>query len=116
MTTTELIKILKDNEFGGASGRPREINFYINSKHYILEPEIIVDSTGDGLFTEITLNLKTGKEFKLLDYTSWSKYEKGIYCVECGKTFDDKEFLKYIKYFKHCPNCGRKVQQKEELV
>jgi DNA-directed RNA polymerase subunit RPC12/RpoP len=41
---------------------------------------------------------------------TWDKYEAGIYCVECGQTYDETEFLKYVKYFKHCPNCGRKVQ------
>jgi hypothetical protein len=26
------------------------------------------------------------------------------------RRYDETEFLKYVKYFKHCPNCGRKVQ------
>ena len=56
MTTTDLIRILKQNEFGGASGRPREISF-VTEAGYIFEPDIVVDSTGDGLVTEICLRL-----------------------------------------------------------
>lgn len=60
MTTTKLIELLKTYEFGGATGRPREISFkYKNS--FLAEPDIVVDSTGDGMFTEITLGLKNGK-------------------------------------------------------
>lgn len=110
MTTTELIALLKANEHGGATGRPREISFYINDTQFIPEPKISIGSTGDGLFTTIALNLDTDREFKNMDYTAWDKYEAGIYCVECGQTYDEAEFLKYVKYFKHCPNCGRKVQ------
>ena len=111
MTTTELIELLKANEHGGATGRAREISFYINGKNFINEPKISIAGSGDGLFTTLELNLDTDKEFRQMDYTSWGKYEKGIYCVECGETFDDKEFLKFVKYLKHCPNCGRKVRQ-----
>lgn len=56
MTTTDLIRILKQNEFGGASGRPREISF-VTEKGYLFGPDIVVDSTGDGLVTEICLRL-----------------------------------------------------------
>ena len=59
MTTTELIELLKKHEFGGATGRPREISFlYKNS--FLAEPDIVVESTGDGMFSEITLELKNG--------------------------------------------------------
>lgn len=60
MTTTELIELLKKYEFGGATGRPRTISFqYENS--FLAEPDIVVESTGDGMFTGITLGLKNGK-------------------------------------------------------
>lgn len=48
MTTTELIKLLKKHEFGGVSGRPREISFSID-EGFIASPNIVVESTGDGI-------------------------------------------------------------------
>ena len=59
MTTTELIELLKKYEFGGATGRPREISFKYKN-NFLAEPDIVVESTGDGLFSEITLELKNG--------------------------------------------------------
>ena len=56
MTTTELIKLLKDNEFGGATGRPREV--YICIGDNIFETNIEGVDTGDGLFTELFLNIR----------------------------------------------------------
>ena len=59
MTITELIELLKKYEFGDATGRPRTISFqYENS--FLAEPDIVVESTGDGLLTEITLRLENG--------------------------------------------------------
>lgn len=57
MTTTELIKLLQRYEHGGATGRPRRISF-VTEKGYLSEPDITVDSTGDGLITEICLRLE----------------------------------------------------------
>lgn len=48
MTTTELIEILKDNEYGGISHKPRELSLTINGK-YIPNPQITLSSTGDGV-------------------------------------------------------------------
>ena len=56
MTTTELIKLLKDHEFGGATGRPREISFSFRGM-LIGGPDIEVAGTGDGLVTDIDLKL-----------------------------------------------------------
>ncbi len=59
MTTTELIKLLKRIEFG-ASGRAREISFKVPSKAktFIYEPNIEVNSTGDGICgAEVTLKI-----------------------------------------------------------
>ncbi len=47
MTTTELIKMLKEVEFG-ASLRPREVSLRVNDE-YIYEPILTLDSTGDGI-------------------------------------------------------------------
>lgn len=54
MTTTELIELLKSLEFGGATGRPREISFWIGDKKY---RTLELTSTGDGLFTTIDFKL-----------------------------------------------------------
>jgi hypothetical protein len=47
MTTTELIELLKSIEHG-FSGRSREISFKVGKKH-IFEPNITINSTGDGI-------------------------------------------------------------------
>lgn len=47
MTTTELIKLLQDLEFGG-SGRPREISFFVGKK-FIPNPDIKFEGSGDGI-------------------------------------------------------------------
>lgn len=116
MTTTELIKLLHSNEHGGVTGRSREISFYINGKHFINEPKITIAGSGDGLFTTLELNLITDRDFKAQEYTYWSNYEKGVFCIECGHDFDNIEFARFAKFFKHCPNCGRKIRMQVEAV
>lgn len=59
MTTTDLIELLKRNEFGGATGRPREISFKYKNQ-FLACPDVVINSTGDGLITEITLELING--------------------------------------------------------
>ena len=59
MTTTELIELLKANEFGGATGRPREISLEIPGYGFLGGTDFSVSSTGDGLFSEICLEVKT---------------------------------------------------------
>lgn len=56
MTTTELIKLLKENEFGGATGRPREV--YICVGDNVFETDIESVDVGDGLFTELFLTVR----------------------------------------------------------
>lgn len=56
MTTTELIEMIKQYEFGGATGRPRKVSFCIGNE-FLPEPSIVVDSTGDGMFSEICLRV-----------------------------------------------------------
>lgn len=48
MTTTDLIKILNDNEYGAISHKPRNISLTINGK-YMPDPSITLSSTGDGI-------------------------------------------------------------------
>lgn len=48
MTTTELIKILQDNETGAISLKPREISLIINGR-YMPNPQITLSGTGDGI-------------------------------------------------------------------
>lgn len=56
MNTTELIALLQKNEFGGITGRPREISFRFRDM-MIADPDIEVVGTGDGLITDIELEL-----------------------------------------------------------
>lgn len=57
ITTTELIKLLQDNEIGGISHRPRKISLTVNGR-YLPEPKITISSTGDGIFgPEIDLDV-----------------------------------------------------------
>lgn len=49
MNTTELIQILKEDELGGISKRPREISLYIKGIGYFPKPSITVSGTGDGI-------------------------------------------------------------------
>lgn len=57
MTTTELIKILQDNEKGAISHKSREISLVINGR-YMINPQIKVSGTGDGICgAEIDLDI-----------------------------------------------------------
>ena len=49
MTTTELIKILKDHEFGGKTGASRQISLCVNDEYYIPMPEFKLDGLTDGI-------------------------------------------------------------------
>lgn len=60
MTTTELIDILRTNEFGGITGRSREISLTVNGL-WVPSPDFKVDGTGDGLITDISLDVSTHK-------------------------------------------------------
>lgn len=56
MTTTELIKILKKYERGGATGRPREVMFEAGDR-LIDTDGIEVIGSADGLITALYLSL-----------------------------------------------------------
>lgn len=65
MTTTELIKLLEENEIGGISKRPREISFSIPGLGVLGDPEITISSTGDGICgPEITLEINGGRLYE----------------------------------------------------
>lgn len=56
MTVPELIEFLKPLEYGGATGKPREINFCIGG--FILEDaELKVSSADDGLYTAVYFDI-----------------------------------------------------------
>ena len=61
MTTTELIALLQKYEKGGATGRSREISFHIDGFGLLAGTNIEVSGTGDGLITDITLELVGGR-------------------------------------------------------
>lgn len=65
MTTTELIKLLKQCEFG-ASGRAREISFEIkNTKRHMFMPDIKIIGSGDGIAgAQLTLELEESNKFE----------------------------------------------------
>lgn len=63
MTTTDFIKLLTENEFGGATGRPREVIFEVDDE--IFETDgVEVTGSGDGLFAELFLSLPNAKRKK----------------------------------------------------
>lgn len=55
MTTTELIEFLQKHQYGGATGRPREVYICVGDEIY--DTEIADYSTGDGLVTELYITL-----------------------------------------------------------
>ena len=63
MTTTNLIELLKENEFGGATGKPREVNFKIHGYGFITDLEFSVNSTDDGLYTAICFDVIPGNVY-----------------------------------------------------
>lgn len=58
-TTTDLIELLKENEKGGATGKSREITFWVNGRAY---DWLVPDGWGDGLVTDIGLYLKSDEQ------------------------------------------------------
>jgi len=69
MTTTELIELLKKDEKGGATGKSREISLIIPTIGLLVDPNIEVDSTGDGIAgAEICLLINRGKLYAEEDY------------------------------------------------
>jgi hypothetical protein len=61
MTTSQMIEFLRTYEFGGATGRPRDITFLIHGKPYDL---IALNHTGDGLITDIGIRLENSERLE----------------------------------------------------
>lgn len=65
MTTTELKKLLEENEIGGISKRPRVISLSIPGFGALMDPDITISSTGDGICgPEITLEINGGRFYE----------------------------------------------------
>lgn len=65
MTTTELIELLKENEIGGISGKPRVINYIYTNGKGCRNPIFTFDGCGDGcLGPELQLKI-TGEWFDI---------------------------------------------------
>lgn len=60
MTTSDLIALLKKHEFGGATGKPREVDLNIPGYGFISDLNFSVNSTDDGLYTAICFDVTPG--------------------------------------------------------
>lgn len=58
-TTSTLIQLMKDNEFGSATGRSRQLTFWVNGKPY---HALKLDGWGDGLVTDVGVYLKSDEQ------------------------------------------------------
>ena len=91
MNTTELIQLLRENEFGGASGRPRKVSVTVNGR-YIPEPEIFVDSTGDGIAgAEICLGIHRGAKQRESGEEMGIGQAVGMFFTIQSDTYSDEE-------------------------
>ena len=79
MTTTDLIALLKENEFGGATGKPREVNLNIPGYGFIADLDFSVNSTDDGLYTAICFDVIPGTVYP----------EKNDPCEKCQEIVCD---------------------------
>lgn len=97
MTTTELIKILQDNEKGGISHKSRNISLYINGR-CMPNPQISLSSTGDGI---------CGPEIDLDIEGEWFEEQPSEdYIRELIREFDNKHpavFADYMREFNNHP-------------
>lgn len=94
MTTTELIELLKKNERGGATGRPREVIFEVDDR--IIDTDgIEVTGSGDGLITELYLSLPSAKPeiIRCKDCVCW---DVPGYCVDF-MTQDENGFCSWAE-------------------
>ena len=93
MTTTELIKILQDNEMGAISLKPREISLTINGR-YMPNPQITLSSTGDGICgAEIDLDVFGEWQYECDDLKELKS------CPLCGEDADIEEIINPLVYW-----------------
>lgn len=116
MTTTELIKILQDNETGAISLKPREISLTINGR-YMPNPQITLSSTGDGICgAEIDLDIDGEWLEQEPIKGHWIK-EESIYgwdghsyqCSECGRSIHLDTEMEDLEDYPYC-HCGCKME------
>ena len=102
MTTTELIALLKEHEFGGATGRAREVSIQVGENIY--ETDIASVTTGDGLITELTLELSAQPERKT---GKWIQNDNGTWsCDQCHSWIPDEQHY----YANFCLYCGARME------
>ncbi len=106
MNTTELIKILQENECGGISHKPRKISLTVNDR-YMACPKITLSGTGDGICgPEIDLDIEGewfdarenngNKTIKLELGAMEAGYLTGLINKTMAERPEDKDFLKKI--------------------
>lgn len=119
MNVTELIQLLKQYEHG-FSGRSRNISF-VNDGRFTFEPEITVNSTGDGIAgAEITLQLEGEGKGEAVDE---STTDVNVYCEACMETDYkplfcpdcDREREHITKEFYYCAVCESAPREKEHM-
>ena len=66
MTVNEIIELLdkEENKFGGATGRERELNLSVNGEFLGSIKSAKLDGWGDGLITDVTLELQCREEIR----------------------------------------------------
>ena len=108
MTTTDFIKLLTENEYGGATGRPREVMFEVDDE--IFETDgVKVTGSGDGLFAELYLSLPSAKR-----KTGKCTHER--LCSLTGETYPVtrcsvcQNTIPFEWEAQYCPNCGAKME------
>ena len=98
MTVDDLIKLLdtKGNRYGGATGKPREINLSVDGRFLGTVDNAKLDGYGDGLITDVTLEVKTSK----YDYTNADRI----------RAMSDEELADLLH------NIGSYVEDEEPLI
>lgn len=76
MTVNELIKILdkKENKYGGLTGKERELYISINGEFLGSIENAKLNGWGDGLITDVTLELQCEKEIRsktIDEFANW---------------------------------------------
>lgn len=95
MTVNDLIKLLdtEGNRYGSATGKPRELNISINGKFCGGIESAKLDGWGDGLVTDVTLEIEVPK---MKEYYEHGIRNKAIdeFSEELRKYEDDDMWLR----------------------
>lgn len=112
-TVNDLIKLLdtQENRYGGATGKPRELNISINGNFCGSIESAKLDGYGDGLVTDVTLEIEVpkmqehDKEIQskaISNFAEWC-YLKGVdfsymsTSDKSGRQFIDDVIARYCK-------------------